>query len=216
MHRIDHAMSPHRPDSELSRLNRDAAAGPVPLSDEMFPPARRRAAFLRTLRRRFDISYAAVGRLYDYRAGVGPDAAALEAARAVGWRQHLEPDAARARQASRSRHAHRPRRLRQGPRGGQRDRAAAPARHRPCLRRRPATAASSATAAAPWTIAVRDPRRPGEVVAVLPLEDTAISTSGDYERYFERDGVRCHHIVDPATGRSPDAVRSVTVLAADG
>ena len=37
----------------------------------------------------------------------------------------------------------------------------------------------------PWTIGVRDPRRPGEVVAVLPLEDVAISTSGDYERYFE-------------------------------
>ena len=49
----------------------------------------------------------------------------------------------------------------------------------------------------PWTIAIRDPRRAGEVVAVLPLEDVAISTSGDYERFFERDGVRCHHVIDP-------------------
>ena len=68
----------------------------------------------------------------------------------------------------------------------------------------------------PWTVAIRDPRRPGEVVAVLPLEDVAISTSGDYERYFEHDGVRCHHIIDPATGKSPASVRSVTILAADG
>jgi len=51
---------------------------------------------------------------------------------------------------------------------------------------------------------------------VLPLEDVSISTSGDYERFFERDGERCHHIVDPATGRSPAGVRSVTILADDG
>jgi thiamine biosynthesis lipoprotein len=51
---------------------------------------------------------------------------------------------------------------------------------------------------------------------VLPLEDVAISTSGDYERYFERDGVRHHHLIDPATGRSPSHVRSVTILAPDG
>ncbi|MFY9513310.1 MAG: FAD:protein FMN transferase, partial [Rubrivivax sp.] len=68
----------------------------------------------------------------------------------------------------------------------------------------------------PWSVAIRDPRRPGEVVAVLPLEETSISTSGDYERYFERDGVRHHHIVDPSTGRSPAGVHSVTVLAPDG
>jgi len=68
----------------------------------------------------------------------------------------------------------------------------------------------------PWSVAIRDPRREGGVVAVLPLEDTAISTSGDYERYFERDGVRCHHLIDPRSGRSPDALRSVTILAPDG
>ena len=63
---------------------------------------------------------------------------------------------------------------------------------------------------------MRDPRRAGAVVAVLPLEDTAISTSGDYERFFERDGVRHHHLIDPKTGRSPNHVRSVTILAPDG
>ena len=68
----------------------------------------------------------------------------------------------------------------------------------------------------PWTVGIRDPRRPGAVVAVLPLEDTAMSTSGDYERYFERDGVRHHHLIDPRTGASPSSVRSVTILAADG
>jgi thiamine biosynthesis lipoprotein len=69
-------------------------------------------------------------------------------------------------------------------------------------------------------VAVRDPRRAGEVVAVLPLEDCSVSTSGDYERYFDDvvGGVteRVHHLIDPATGRSPSHVHSVTVLADDG
>jgi len=68
----------------------------------------------------------------------------------------------------------------------------------------------------PWSIAIRDPRDRQRVVAVLPLQDTSISTSGDYERFFERDGVRHHHLIDPRTGLSPAELRSVTVLAADG
>ena len=68
----------------------------------------------------------------------------------------------------------------------------------------------------PWTIGVRDPRRAGEMAAVLPLEDVSISTSGDYERYFDADGTRFHHLIDPATGRSPTGVHSVTILAPDG
>ena len=72
----------------------------------------------------------------------------------------------------------------------------------------------------PWTVAIRDPRREGEVVAVLPLEDVSVSTSGDYERYFDDqiDGVseRVHHLIDPATGLSPHHVHSVTILADNG
>ena len=54
------------------------------------------------------------------------------------------------------------------------------------------------------------------MIALLPLQDVAISTSGDYERFFEADGVRCHHVIDPRTGKSPSGVRSVTILAASG
>jgi thiamine biosynthesis lipoprotein len=43
-----------------------------------------------------------------------------------------------------------------------------------------------------------------------------MSTSGDYERFFERDGERFHHVIDPKTGRSAHGVRSVTILAEDG
>jgi len=68
----------------------------------------------------------------------------------------------------------------------------------------------------PWSVAVRHPRQPGNVVAVLPLEEVSMSTSGDYERYFDDGAERVHHLIDPATGCSPHHVHSVTILADDG
>jgi thiamine biosynthesis lipoprotein len=50
---------------------------------------------------------------------------------------------------------------------------------------------------------------------MLPMQDEALSTSGDYERYFEQDGVRYHHILNPSTGRSAGEVRSVSILGPD-
>jgi len=218
MHRIDRAMSPHKPDSELSRINREAAAGPVALSREMAGLLARALEFSRLSDGAFDITYAGVGRLYDYRQRVRPDAAALARARpAVGYRQ-LELDEA----AATVRFGHPGMCIDLGgfAKGHAVENAAA-------LLRRHGIAHAIVTAGGdsrilgdragrPWTIGVRDPRRPGELAAVLPLRDVAVSTSGDYERYFEEDGVRYHHILDPRTGRSPDRVRSVTTIAPDG
>jgi len=64
-------------------------------------------------------------------------------------------------------------------------------------------------------IGIRDPRRPDEIIVKLPLVDAALSTSGDYERYFEEGGVRYHHVLDPATGRSAAGVRAVTIIGPD-
>jgi thiamine biosynthesis lipoprotein len=64
-------------------------------------------------------------------------------------------------------------------------------------------------------VGIRDPRHLDVVVAMLPLQDEALSTSGDYERYFEEDGVRYHHIIDPGTGGSAGALTSVSVLGPD-
>lgn len=52
-----------------------------------------------------------------------------------------------------------------------------------------------------WNIGIRDPRvQQGQPIISAPIESRSISTSGSYERYFEQDGVRYHHIIDPATG----------------
>ena len=77
MHRIDRTFSPHKASSELSRVNHEAGQCAVPLSDEMYALVERALAFSRLTDGAFDISYAAVGRLYDYREGRAPDAEAL-------------------------------------------------------------------------------------------------------------------------------------------
>lgn len=63
---------------------------------------------------------------------------------------------------------------------------------------------------------IRHPRRDGVILATLDMENEAISTAGDYERYFERDGVRYHHILDPATLEPARQCQSVTVIASEG
>ncbi len=63
---------------------------------------------------------------------------------------------------------------------------------------------------------IRHPRREGVVLAYVDLQDEAISTAGDYERYFEHEGVRYHHILDPVTLQPARDCQSVTIVARDG
>ena len=66
----------------------------------------------------------------------------------------------------------------------------------------------------PWRIGIQHPHRPrGEYLGVVECEDISVVTSGPYERYFEKDGVRYHHIFDPKTGRPAKSdLASVTVV----
>ena len=67
----------------------------------------------------------------------------------------------------------------------------------------------------PWVVGVRDPRKDGEIAVRIPLENDAISTSGDYERFFDEDGIRYHHIIQPDTGLPADGVHSATIVGPD-
>jgi FAD:protein FMN transferase len=69
--------------------------------------------------------------------------------------------------------------------------------------------------ASPWKIGVKDPREEGGIIAIIPLEDGAAVTSGDYYRYFESGGKRYHHILDPRSGYPASANMSVTVVTKD-
>ena len=65
-----------------------------------------------------------------------------------------------------------------------------------------------------WRLGINDPRGPdGKTFASLDVSDATFSTSGDYARFFIKDGVRYHHIIDLATGQPARGCRSVTIVA---
>lgn len=218
MHRIDALMSPFKPNSELSRINREAAQKPITISQEMFDLISRSLEFSKLSGGAFDITFSSVGYLYDYREHIKPsDAEIAKALPGVNYR-HLQLD--------------RKRRTIHFARSGVRIDLGGIAKGYAvdnCIALLKKRGITNAIVTAggdsrllgdrrgrPWNVGIRDPRRRDDVVMVLPLMDVAISTSGDYERYFEADGVRHHHIINPKTGKSASGVRSVTVIGPDG
>jgi thiamine biosynthesis lipoprotein len=217
MRRVDGAMSPYKPESELSRIDREAGRAAVPISPELFDLIRRSIDFSQWSGGAFDITFAAVGRFYDYRNRVRPSDAQVARALAAFDYHHLLLDAGRRT----IRFAHPEVQIDLGgiAKGYAVDN---------CVRLLQSRGVRAAMVSAggdsrvfgsrdgrPWIIGVRDPRRPDGMIARLPLIDAAISTSGDYERYFEEDGVRHHHILDPATGKSAVGVRAATIVGPD-
>jgi thiamine biosynthesis lipoprotein len=65
----------------------------------------------------------------------------------------------------------------------------------------------------PWRIGIRDPRAPQQLLGVVEATSGFVVSSGDYERYFMRDGKRYHHILDPRTGYPARGPRHVTLVA---
>ena len=214
MHRIDRLMSTYKPESELSRINRDAAISPVAAGYELVGLIQDALALSELTEGAFDITYASVGYMYDYRQRRRPDVAEIdEKLPAVDYRHVVvNPQAgtisfkatgvridlggiAKGYAVERGVEILRAR-------GVQHAIVTAGGDSRILGDRR----------GRPWVVGVRDPRNRGKIVARIPLVDEAISTSGDYERYFEEDGVRYHHIINPSTGQSAGAVRSVTIV----
>lgn len=65
----------------------------------------------------------------------------------------------------------------------------------------------------PWLTGIQDPRNANKIIAVIQAKDMAVVTSGDYQRYFIRAGVRYHHILNPLTGKPVQEVISTTITA---
>jgi thiamine biosynthesis lipoprotein len=216
MKRIDALMSTYKDTSEISKVNREAAQHPVKVSAELLALLQTAQQYSQLSQGAFDITYASVGYLFDYRNHKRPGQAAIDKALpTVDYRQlKLDPVNDTVFFAKPGM------RIDLGGIG----KGYAVDRGIEILQRRGYqhamvnaggdTRVIGDRMGKPWMVGIRHPDRQNEVVLRIPLEDAAFSTSGDYERYFDEDGVRYHHIIDPKTGQSPHEVRSVTLIAA--
>ncbi len=214
MRRIDRLMSTWKEDTEISQVNREASRHPVKISEELFRLLQESVRYSELTHGAFDITYASVGYLYDFKKGVHPDQKAIrEALPGINWR-HMVLDASKT-----TVFFERPgMRIDLGgiAKGHSVDKGIEILRTlgitRAMVNAGGDTRIIGDRFGRPWVVGVRDPDHEGKTFLKLPLTDTAFSTSGDYERYFDEDGKRYHHILDPKTGDSARKCRSVTVI----
>lgn len=220
--RLEKLMTPWRQDSELSRINQAAGKHAVAVGPETYDVINKSLWISGKSEGVFDITFASMGKLWrfdhDLVAEV-PDPAQIEQARQrIDYRQITTDDAKRTVMLNRA-----DQQINLGgiAKGYAIDRAAQ-------VLRQAGLKAFFAQAGGdlyvegrkpsgdPWTVGVRDPRgADGSYFAILPVENHAFSTAGDYERMFIKDGKRYHHIIDPRTGYPATASRSVTIWAKD-
>ena len=216
MRHIDETMSTYKPTSEVSQVNDKAADGPMHISKELFDLLVTARQYSEITEGAFDITYASVGYMYDFRKHVRPSEAQIDKALpAVNYRHVLlDPKNQTVRFTQKGV------RIDLGgiAKGYSVDCAIDVLKARGFTRAYVSAGGDSRIIGdrfgKPWIVGIRDPRKgEGEVITRIPLVDAAISTSGDYERFFDEDGVRYHHIIDPHTGHSASKVRSATVIA---
>jgi len=215
MRHVDESMSTYKPTSEVSLVNANAAAGPMHITRELFDLLTTAREYSVITEGAFDITYASVGYMYDFRRHIRPDEAQIDAALpAVDYRHVLlDPKLQTVRFSQKGV------RIDLGgiAKGWSVDRGIDVLKARGITRAFVSAGGDSRIIGdrfgKPWMVGIRDPRKEsGEVITRIPLVDAAISTSGDYERFFEEDGVRYHHIIDPRTGHSASKVRSATII----
>ncbi len=215
--RIDLLMSTYIDDSRISDINRRAADEPVIAGNELFRLIQRSLDISVLTRGAFDITYESVGQHYDFRTRQRPDQTTVDASRLLIDYRLVELDQATGTVAFAAKGV----RINLGgiakgyvvERGVDLLRMAG-------VRNGIVTAGGDSRLlgdrrGVPWKVGIRDPRVDGEVAMTLPLADEAISTSGDYERYFEENGVRYHHIISPSSGTPASGVHSATVIGPD-
>ena len=215
--RIDRLMSTYKDESEISKINRDAAFGPVRSGEELYDLIARSLEISTLTQGSFDITYESVGQHYDFRARQRPDEETVESELENIDFRYVIMDSASRSIAFRKQGV----RINLGgiAKGYVVERGIALLR-RQGIKNAIVTAGGDSRLLGdrrgrPWMIGIRDPRKEGEVAISVPLQDEAISTSGDYERFFDEDGVRYHHIIHPGTGSPASGVHSATVFGPD-
>jgi thiamine biosynthesis lipoprotein len=215
MDRINALMSSYLDSSELSFINNNAATAAVEISDELALLVERSLHFSEISRGAFDITYASIGYAYDYRKRQQPsDQSVAQKIAAIDY-HHIELV------GNKIRFNNNAVRIDLGgiAKGYAVDRAADIIGQCGISKAMISAGGDSRILGdrmgRPWVIGIQHPRDPAGIVLRLPLSDSAISTSGDYERFFIDNGKRVHHIINPSTGRSAAASWSATVIGPD-
>lgn len=220
MRRIDQWLSPWIETSELYRVNQQAAKAPVVITKPFADLIARSIYYGELSAGAFDITFASIGFRYDYRAKVQPTEADRERLLPAINYKLLKLD----RDNSTLFFGHPDIRIDLGgiAKGYAVDRAVEVLQQFGVAQATVSAGGDSRLLGdkrgRPWVVGVKNPRKEDAMALKLPLDNTAMSTSGDYERFFidEATGERIHHIINPQTGKTSHGVASVTILGAQG
>lgn len=217
--RLESLFSEWKPETDLGRVNAAAGTAPVAVSPEVIAVLSRALEVSRLTNGAFDPTFAALWGLWTFgNDGVTrrPDPAEVERRRVlIDWRKiAVDPDAQTVFLPERG--------MKLGlggiAKGYAADRAVAILRAEGfrdfSLKAGGELFVSGMRGDRAWRVGIRDPRGT-DSFATIELTDAAFDTAGDYERFFFDEGIRWHHIVDPATGYPARRSRSATVLAKD-
>ena len=219
--RVDRLLSHYRPDSPLSRVNREAGRGPVAVDRELVDFLALCLQWSRESGGAFDVTVAPLMKAWGFFRGDGrvPTDAEIAAARALVGPSHVILDAA----AGTVRFDRDGVALDLGGigKGYAVDRAVAVLRGRGIASALVNAGGSSVyglggpPGESAWPVALEDPARPGRTLETVRLRDRALSVSGRSVKSFEKDGVVYAHVMDPRTGRPVPGVLGVAVRSDD-
>lgn len=215
VHRIEQKYSRYRPDSIVSQINQAAGSG---LWSECDPETQWLFDYADTLYRSsdglFDITSGVLRRAWDFNAGIVPDISALQPLMPlIGW-QHVERDGTRVRLTLSG--------MEVDFGGFGKEYAADSAATllaRLGFKHGYVNLGGDVRVIGPqpdgqaWLMAIQDPRKRNGVIATVPMQGGGLATSGDYEKFFEKDGLRYCHILNPFTGMPVSHWRSVSIMA---
>jgi thiamine biosynthesis lipoprotein len=218
--RIEEELSEWTPGSGLSRLNASAGGPAVRVGPELLAVLLRSREVSEATQGLFDPTFKAVGRLWRFEPGATPPAREEIAAQLafVGWRKvEIDPAAGTVRLPEKG--------MMLGL-GGIATGFAVDAAAKVLVARGFSnfiiegtgdTFVSGTKGGAAWKVGIQEPNHRG-MIGHIPARDEAITTSGDYERFFEHEGERYAHILDPRTGwpvPRENGLKSVTIVAPD-
>jgi thiamine biosynthesis lipoprotein len=218
--RLDALLSHYRAETPLSRLNREAAQGPVAVAPELADLLDVCLRWSRDSDGAFDVTVGPLMKAWGFFRGEGkmPDDAQLRAALDLVGFRHVRVD--RERHTVAFDRAGVELDLGGIGKGYAADRVASVLRARGVASALVNLGGSSVyglgapPGAAAWEVSLADPTAPERKAARVALRDQALSVAGGYERYFVKDGVAYSHIMDPRSGRPVQGVLSVAVVSA--